>query len=169
LSGFDVDRVRFDPEARGVQGEAGLQVEFPLMPGAFENFAFSLEREFADFRSRDVRAKSPSTERSTFVRADVADGVVAAVDIEDANPPVSADTEDLAAPRGNLFGVAKHATTSDDHQRSMVLDRVRDRHSAERAHRLRFRYRAWAFSEKIFRRSVGASPVRTVVGSSQSQ
>lgn|SRR5579875_1654574 len=136
---LDPDRVGLHAQTGGVEGKAGLQVKFPLVPGALENFAFALEFERANLGTSDVGTEPTPTEWSAFVWTDVADGVKGAIHIEDSDPSTAADAEDLPAPRRDFVGTAKHTAAVNDRQRPLVLDRFGDRDRPKCAHRPLFR------------------------------
>lgn len=85
-----------DAEFRVVEGLAGLDVELPLVPGAFEDLAFARVAHAGEPVRKDKGAQPAAAERAGLVGADVAEGVVVAVEVENADlPPV--DGHDFAA------------------------------------------------------------------------
>ena len=86
-----------DAEFMVVEGLAGSDVEFPLVPGAFEDFAFAGVGHAGEAVGADEGAEAAAAEGAGPVRADVAEGVVVAVEVEDA---------DFAAVNGYDFAAA---------------------------------------------------------------
>src|SRR5579863_2200265 len=69
-AGFDRDLEVLDEDLGGITpGLAGLDVEFPAMPGAAENLAMARHPEFARFVGLDEAGDVASAERRPFVRA----------------------------------------------------------------------------------------------------
>ena len=97
------DAVGADAEFGVVEGLAGLDVEFPLMPGAFEDFAFAGVGHAGEAGGEDEGADAAAAEGPGLVGAEVAEGVVVAAEIENADfPPV--DGHDFAAAGRDFIG-----------------------------------------------------------------
>ena len=91
------DAVGADAEIGVGEGVAGFEVEFPLVPRAFEDFAFAGVGHAGEADGEDEGAEAVTAEGASPVGADVAEGVVVAVEVEDA---------DLAAVNGYDFAAA---------------------------------------------------------------
>ena len=85
-----------DAEFWVVEGLAGFDVELPLVPGAFDDFALAGVGHAGRAVGQDKGAQAADAKRAGLVRADVAEGVVVAAEIENTDlPPI--DGHDLAA------------------------------------------------------------------------
>ena len=92
-----------DAEFGVVEGLAGFDVELPLVPGAFEDFAFAGVGHAGEAVGEDEGADAAAAERAGPVWAEVAEGVVAAVEVKNADlPPV--DGYDFAAAGRDFIG-----------------------------------------------------------------
>ena len=100
---LNLDAVGADAEFGGVEGLAGFDVEFPLVPGAFEDFAFARVGHAGEAVGEDEGAEAEAAEGAGPVGADVAGGVVVAVEVEDADL-TAVDGDDFAAVGGNFAG-----------------------------------------------------------------
>ena len=92
-----------DAEIGVVEGVAGFDVEFPLVPGAFEDFAFAGVGHAGEAVGEDEGAEAAAAEGTGPVRADVAEGVVVAVEVEDTDF-AAVDGYDFAAAGGDFSG-----------------------------------------------------------------
>ena len=73
------------------------------MPGAFEDFAFAGVGHAGEAVGEDEGAEAAAAEGAGPVGADVAEGVVVAVEVEDADL-AAVDGDDFAVARGNFAG-----------------------------------------------------------------
>ena len=73
------------------------------MPGAFEDFAFAGVGDAGEAVGEDEEAEAATAEGAGPVRTDFAEGVVVAVEVEDADF-AAVDGDDFAAARGNFAG-----------------------------------------------------------------
>jgi hypothetical protein len=92
------------------------------MPGALENFPFSLETDLANRVRNHVRAETTVTERSATMRTEVPhrDELVAKVKNADSLP--ATNRVDSALSRGDIADRPKDATSIDYVKRTGVVD-----------------------------------------------
>lgn len=92
-----------DAQLLVIQRLTSFDVKFPLVPGAFEDFALAFVRQLGEGGGNDQRAQSPLTERPTPMWAEVAQGVESTVDVEDADL-ATINRNDLTAARRQVRG-----------------------------------------------------------------
>src|SRR5205814_1172637 len=102
LAVLDRDRVGLDAHLRVDQALPGRDLELPEVPGAADDLAVALDRVVVDdqraTRGRrvgdDPAEDVAGAERAGLVRAEVAQGVELAVDVEDADAGPAAERDD---------------------------------------------------------------------------
>ena len=71
-----------DAQLRIIEGNAGLQIKFPLVPGAFEDLIFARVLNLAHFIGQYQGPQTPFTQRPRTMRAAVKQRIIAAPHIK---------------------------------------------------------------------------------------
>src|SRR5690606_28684010 len=102
--------VSFDAQFGIIQGLAGFEIKFPLVPGAFEDLAFAFVAQLLLLGKDNQWTQATFAERPAAVWTEIAQRVKIARDVEDADF-ATRDPHDFAAarwqflPRGNDMAV----------------------------------------------------------------
>jgi len=96
---FELYLIGSRADAVGIKNAAtGLDVKFPAMPWATDDFSLSLEKVFAHGGGRRVSTDPSLTEGSKLMGADIEDGEVLSCDVKNADR-LASDLDDFPGAR----------------------------------------------------------------------
>jgi len=110
LTVFDGDQIGFHPDATVDEAAAGGDLKLPEVPGTTDDLAVLVQsHHIVAGAGREIgyhaAGHRAGAERTQFVRAEIAQRVEAAIDVEDADTGAATKWyDDLALTRGDLVG-----------------------------------------------------------------